>query len=134
MKNLNKVTLIGYVGESKGLKTSKDKNKPLLPFTLATNNEYVGKDGKVEKITQWHNVLVTGKQAEVLAKTIKLTKGDYVYVEGSIQYSSYKNKGEVTIPTTTIFSRDTSLIARKVVIEKKATNTKKKTKKVSTKK
>lgn len=90
MKNgINKVTLIGRVGENPKLNVSNDNFKA-ASFPLATNETYKDKDGKEVVRTEWHKISVWNKQAEVASEYVK--KGDPLYVEGRIRTNSWDDK------------------------------------------
>jgi single-strand DNA-binding protein len=80
---LNKVMLIGHTGDDVKMHYFDDKNC-LGRFPLATNEEYVNKNTN-ERVTstEWHNVVVRNKAAEICEKYLK--RGDKVYVEGRIK-------------------------------------------------
>lgn len=80
---LNKVMLIGRTGDEVKMHYFDDKNC-LGRFPLATNEEYVNKSTN-ERVTntEWHNVVVRNKAAEICEKY--LHKGDMVYIEGRLK-------------------------------------------------
>ena len=59
-------------------------------FSLATSRRYKDRDGNRKDETEWHNVVVFGKQAEIAGQY--LTKGKMVFVEGRIQTRSWDDK------------------------------------------
>ncbi len=81
--SLNKVMLIGYLGDNVKMHYF-DGGNCIARFSLATNEVYVNKTTN-EKITstEWHNLVVKNKAAEICEKY--LTKGDKIYVEGRIK-------------------------------------------------
>lgn len=56
-------------------------------FTLATSRRWKDREGQKQEETEWHNVVVWGKQAEIAAQYI--TKGKQVYVQGRIKTRSW---------------------------------------------
>ncbi len=80
---LNKVMLIGYLGDDVKLHYFEGGNC-IGRFQLATNEVYINKSTN-EKITttEWHNLVVRNKAAEICEKY--LSKGDKIYVEGRIK-------------------------------------------------
>jgi len=80
---LNKVTLIGHLGENVKIHYFENGNC-IGRFSLATNEVYINKSTN-ERITstEWHNIVVRNKQAEICEK--HLSKGDRIYVEGRIR-------------------------------------------------
>ena len=81
--SLNKVMLIGHLGENVKMHYFEGGNC-IGRFSLATNEVYVNKTTN-EKITstEWHNLVVKNKAAEICEKY--LSKGDKIYVEGRIK-------------------------------------------------
>jgi single-strand DNA-binding protein len=90
---VNKVTLIGNLGQDPEVKHF-DSGSCNAKFSLATSQKRKNKEGDLETETQWHNVILWGKQAELAEKFLQ--KGSKVYVEGSIKYRSYDDKDGVT--------------------------------------
>ncbi len=119
MKNRNLVFLIGFISKINKLRIITTSNKELLSFSVATNKEWVDDKGKVKKITQFHNVFITGKKARILANNLKIQVGDYVDIEGEIQYSeSFSIKIGAIQNYTNIIAKEVSLLARKEKVNK----------------
>lgn len=80
---LNKVLLIGHLGDDIKMHYF-DNGNCIGRFPLATNEVYINKSTN-EKITttEWHNLVVRNKAAEICEKY--LSKGDKIYVEGRIK-------------------------------------------------
>ncbi len=72
-------------------------------LSIATNRVYVDRDGKRQENTDYHNVVVFGKQAETSAKW--LTKGSGVYVEGRLQTRSWDKDGQKQYRTEIVADR-----------------------------
>lgn len=104
MKNKNKVNLMGFVGKVNLLNAAEGKSA-VLKFTLATNKQWLDSLGNQKKHTQWHNIVVFGKQAIALSEKLNLSAGDYVDVDGSLEYGEYE-KAEKTIYTTEIIANN----------------------------
>ena len=81
MPSLNKVLLMGNIGEIEELKQISE-GKNVIKLTLATSEKRNDK-----KITTWHNVVIWDKQAELAEKY--LTKGECIFIEGRINNRSY---------------------------------------------
>ena len=80
---LNKVMLIGHLGDEVKMHYF-DNGGALGRFPLATNETYTNKStGERVTNTDWHNIVVRNKAAEVCEKY--LSKGDKVYIEGRIK-------------------------------------------------
>jgi single-strand DNA-binding protein len=86
--DLNKVMLIGRVGQDPDVRFTKD-DTCILSFSLATTEKWEGKDGKQEK-TEWSKIDVFGKLATALKPYIK--KGSKLYVEGKLVYDTWEDK------------------------------------------
>jgi len=80
---LNKVMLIGHTGDDVKM-TYFDGGNCIGRFPLATNETYINKSTN-EKVTntEWHNIVVRNKAAEICEKYLK--KGDKVYIEGRLK-------------------------------------------------
>jgi single-strand DNA-binding protein len=59
-------------------------------FSLATDETYKDKSGERQKRTEWHKIVVWGKQAEIAQQYLK--KGSLVFVEGRIQSREWQDK------------------------------------------
>lgn len=80
---LNKVMLIGHLGDDVKMHYF-DNGGAIGRFPLATNETYTNKTtGERVTNTDWHNVVVRNKAAEICEKY--LSKGDKIYVEGRIK-------------------------------------------------
>ncbi|MDT0295268.1 single-stranded DNA-binding protein [Mesonia ostreae] len=80
---LNKVMLIGHTGDDVKMHHF-EGGGCIGRFPLATNEEYVNKNsGERVSNTEWHNIVVRNKGAEICEKYLK--KGDKVYIEGRIK-------------------------------------------------
>jgi len=88
LASLNKVILIGNLGKDPELRYTKSQT-PFARFSLATTEEYTS-GGEKQRKTQWHNLVVWGKQAEIAGRY--LHKGKQVYVEGRIEYREYDDQ------------------------------------------
>lgn len=89
---LNKVILIGNLGDDPKIITFDDQNK-LARFPIATSETYLKKDTqeKVEQ-TEWHNIVVRNRQADVAQQYLK--KGDKIYVEGKLKTRKWEDGGQ----------------------------------------
>lgn len=85
---VNTTIIIGHLGGDVELKQFENGN--VANFSVATDEGYKKADGTVVEDTQWHNVSVNGKMAEVCHKYLK--KGSKVYIQG--RYRSKTVEGE----------------------------------------
>lgn len=89
MASLNKVMLIGNLGKDPEVRHTAS-GQAVASFSLATSETYKDKAGeKVEK-TEWHNVTLWGKLAEIAGEY--LSKGKTCYIEGRLQTRKWQDK------------------------------------------
>ena len=88
MRGMNKVVLIGHVGQQPELRVSKE-GVPWAALRVATERRRKQGDDWVEE-TDWHTVKVFKQQAEQCQKWLK--PGSVVAVEGTINYDRWKDK------------------------------------------
>ena len=88
MANLNKVLLIGRLGQDPEIKET--ANGTAATFSIATNEYWNDKDGVKQERTEWHNLVAFGKQAELAQNYLKT--GTNIYCEGKIQTSSWETQ------------------------------------------
>ena len=94
MANLrNRVQLVGNLGMNPEVKAF-DNGRKLAKFTLATNENFNGKNGQERTETQWHNIIAWGKQAEIAQKYLQ--KGNEVAIEGRLTHRQYEDKNKET--------------------------------------
>ena len=111
MKNgVNKVTLIGNVGETPRINETKD-NMVVASFSIATNENYRDKGGVEQKTTEWHRIVAWDKRAEVIRDYVK--KGDPLYVEGRLRTSSYDDKEGVKRWKTEVYCDNFLFLSKK---------------------
>ena len=90
-EGLNKVMLLGNLGADPELKMTQG-GQAVLKLRLATTETYLDKNQQRQERTEWHSITLWGKRGEALAKF--LTKGERIFVEGSLRTSSYEKNGE----------------------------------------
>ena len=111
MNNLrNSVRLIGNLGAAPEVKSLEKGNK-LAKLSLATNETYTNQKGEKVTETQWHNLVVWGKQADIVEKY--LTKGSEIAVEGKLTSRSYTDKEGVKKYFTEIVVNDFLMLDKK---------------------
>ncbi len=86
---VNKVILIGNLGRDPEVRST-PSGQPVANFTLATSRRWRDKGGQKQEQTEWHQVVVWGKQAEIAGQY--LTKGKQIYLEGRLQTRSWDDK------------------------------------------
>ena len=86
---LNKVILIGRLGREPELRFMPN-GEAVCNFPVATSESWKDKNGQRQEATEWHNVTMYRKLAEIAGQY--LTKGSQVYLEGKIQSRKYQDK------------------------------------------
>lgn len=104
---MNKAIIIGNVGKDPEIK--KFDNGQVANLTIATTEKYTKNDEKVE-LTEWHNIVATGKLSEIIEKWVK--KGDKILIEGKIRTRSYEKNGEKRY-VTEIFALNMEMLGGK---------------------
>ena len=99
MLNMNRVTLVGFVGQNVEVRDLPSGGKA-GQFSLATTERWQNKEGVKQEKTQWHRVVVYGGVVEVVSKWIR--KGVPVLVEGSVEYRTFENKEGQTVAVTEV--------------------------------
>ncbi len=108
--SLNKVMLIGHLGDEVKMHYFEGGNS-IGRFPVATNETYTNKQTN-EKVTttEWHNVVVKNKLAEICEKY--LSKGDRIYVEGKIKTRQWE-QDDIKRYTTEIHVVDMTFLTTK---------------------
>lgn len=91
MASLNKVMLIGNLGKDPELKYTPG-GQAVATFSLATTRKWKDKEGNEKEDTQWHNIKVWGRLAEIAQQYLK--KGRQLYVEGRLETRQYEQDGQ----------------------------------------
>jgi single-strand DNA-binding protein len=99
---LNKAMIYGNLTRDPEMKAL-PSGIQVCSLSIATNRVYVDRDGKKQENTDYHNVVVFGKQAETSAKW--LTKGSGVYIEGRLQTRSWDKDGQKQYRTEIVADR-----------------------------
>ncbi|CAM1374132.1 Single-stranded DNA-binding protein [Tenacibaculum litopenaei] len=107
---VNKVILIGHLGDEVKMHYFEGGNA-IGRFPIATNETYTNRQtGERITNTEWHNIVVRNKLAEICEKY--LTKGDKVYVEGRLKNRQYEVDGQKRY-TTEIQVQDMTFLSTK---------------------
>lgn len=108
---LNKVMLIGHLGDEVKIHYFEGGNC-IARFPLATNETYTNRQtGEKVTNTDWHNVVVRNKAAEICEKY--LSKGDKVYVEGRLKNRQWQGEDGTTRYTTEVHVQDFTFLSTK---------------------
>ena len=97
---INKVILIGNLGKDPELKYT-DSGTAVCTFSIATNETWTDKEGNKHSETEWHNIVVWRKLAEICGQY--LVKGKMVYIEGKLKTRSWEdNDGQKKYKTEVV--------------------------------
>lgn len=112
MASINKATIIGFLGQEPKVDTLQSGVK-VASFSVATTEKgYTTQGGvTVPDKTEWHNIILWGKLAEVAGTY--LHKGSSVYVEGKIRTRSYDDRNGVKRYVTEIHGDIMQMLDRK---------------------
>jgi single-strand DNA-binding protein len=101
---INKVILFGNLTRDPELKALPSGTN-VVSFGLATNRVFRDRDGKKQEQTDFHNIVVFGKQADAVSQYLK--KGNSAFIEGRIQTRNWDDKtsGEKKYRTEIIAER-----------------------------
>lgn len=89
---LNKVILIGRLGQEPTIRYMPN-GEAVCNFSVATSEKYTDKNGQRQEATEWHNVTMYRKLAEIAGQYLK--QGSQVYIEGKIKSRKYTDKNGV---------------------------------------
>jgi len=108
---LNKVMLIGHLGDEVKLHYF-DGGNCIGRFPIATNETYTNRQtGEKVTNTEWHNIVVRNKAAEICEKY--LAKGDLIYVEGRLKTRQWQGEDGATRYTTEVHVTDFTFLGNK---------------------
>jgi single-strand DNA-binding protein len=89
MASVNKVILVGNLGKDPEVRFT-PSGRAVAKFSLATTDSWTDQESAKQERTEWHNIVVWGKQAELCGQY--LSKGRQAYIEGAIRSRSYDDK------------------------------------------
>lgn len=111
-RSLNKVTLIGNLGNDPEVRSTTGGNR-VATFSLATSRTWNDASGSKQEKTEWHRCVVwntkTSQLADIVERYVK--KGDKLYVEGRIEYRQWQDKDGQTRYSTEINVRELIMLS-----------------------
>ena len=87
--SVNKVILVGRLGRDPETRFTSG-GQAVANFSVATDESYKDRNGERQKRTEWHKIVVWGKQAEIAQQYLK--KGSLIFIEGRIQSREWQDK------------------------------------------
>ena len=111
MASVNKVILIGNLGRDPEIRHTQS-GTPVTNFTMATTDQWKDQQtGERHEKTEWHRIVVWGKQAEIVNEYCR--KGRQVYVEGSLQTREWTDREGVKKYTTEVKAQRVQMLGRR---------------------
>ena len=111
-RSLNKVTLIGNLGNDPEVRSTTGGNR-VATFSLATSRTWNDASGAKQEKTEWHRCVVwntkTSQLADIVERYVK--KGDKIFVEGRIEYRQWQDKDGQTRYSTEINVRELIMLS-----------------------
>jgi single-strand DNA-binding protein len=110
MASVNKTILLGNLGKDPELKFLPNGDA-VCNFSIATTDSWKNKDGEKQEKTEWHNIVLYRKLAEIAGEYLR--KGSSVYIEGSLQTRKWTNKEGQERYTTEIIGNSMQMLGSK---------------------
>jgi single-strand DNA-binding protein len=98
-EGVNKVILVGNLGQDPELRYTQS-GLPVARLRIATTESFLNREGEKQSRTEWHTIVVWGKQGESCNRY--LSKGRQVYIEGRLQTRTWEDKEGIKRTTTEI--------------------------------
>lgn len=113
MASVNKVILIGNAGKDPAIRYV--DGKPVAEFSLATTERArtTASGTTIPERTEWHNIVMWGKQAEFAEKYIR--KGTMLYIEGKLRTRIWEDRNTIKRSITEIHVETFDILARGAV-------------------
>lgn len=110
MASYNRVQLIGNLGQDPELRYTQSQT-PLTNISIATTEFRNTPEGGKQSITDWHRVVIWGRQAENCCKYLR--KGSPVFIEGRLQTRSWEDQSGQKRSTTEVVAANVQFLGGK---------------------
>lgn len=110
MASVNKAILVGNLGRDPEVKFMPNGDA-VCNFSIATTDSWKDKQGQKQEKTEWHNIVMYRKLAEIAGEYLK--KGSPVYLEGSLQTRKWQDKEGVDKYTTEVICNSMQMLGGK---------------------
>ena len=107
MASVNKVILLGNLGRDPETRYTTGGDA-VTNLRIATTEQWKDKNGEKQERTEWHTVVLFGRQAEIAGEYLK--KGRQVYIEGSLRTEKYTDKSGVEKYSTDIIANEMQML------------------------
>ena len=108
--SVNKVILIGNLGKDPEVRYL-EGGTAVANFSLATSETFKNRNGELTTSTEWHNIVVWRKLAEITEKYLK--KGNKIYIEGKLRTRSWQDQDGNTRYTTEVVADNLTMLGGK---------------------
>jgi single-strand DNA-binding protein len=121
MPSVNKVMLLGNLGQDPDVRTFPSGEGTVCNFSIATSRSWKDKSsGEKKEQTDWHRIVMFGKLAEIAGEYLK--KGSSIFVEGRIQTRKWQTKEGEDRYTTEIVATEMQMLTPKDSRPREASN------------
>ena len=117
---LNKVILIGNLGRDPEVRYL-PSGDAVANFSIATSENWKDRNGQRQERTEWHNISMFGRLAEIAGQYLK--KGSKVYIEGRIQSRKYTGKDGIERTAYEIIGNEMKMLGSKAEGSSESANT-----------
>jgi len=107
MASVNMVILVGHLGADPDVKTTQG-GKTVSTLSLATSEQWTGKDGQKGEHTEWHRVIAWSRLGEICGEY--LHKGSQIYIEGKLQTRAWEDKSGNKRSTTEVIAQKMQML------------------------
>ena len=114
MAGVNKVILVGNLGKDPEIRHL-ENGTAVANFTIATSESYKDKGGNRVDQTEWHNIVVWRKLAEIEESYLK--KGSQIYLEGKLRTRSWEDQQGNKKYTTEVVADTFTMLGKKEVTQ-----------------
>lgn len=121
MASVNKAILIGNLGKDPELRYTPG-GAAVVNFPIATNERWKDKNGQPQERTEWHNIVLWGRLAEIANDYLR--KGSSVYIEGRLQTRSWEDRDGNKRYTTEVVGNRMQLLGREAGVGERSTGEK----------
>lgn len=104
---VNKVILVGNLGANPEVRYTQS-GQTVANLRIATTERWTDKNGQKQEQTEWHRVVVWGRQAEIVSQY--LTKGRQVYIEGRIRTRQWQDQSGQKRYSTEIVAQNVQML------------------------
>jgi single-strand DNA-binding protein len=111
MPNFNRVILMGHLGHEPEIRHTQ-RGQAVTNFRIATTRRWRdAESGERREATEWHRIVLFGKQAEIFGD--RAVKGSLIHVEGSLQTREWTGRDGNKRFTTEIAARHMQVLGKR---------------------